>query len=158
MPASFFKGFRSEVSFSYTKTSLFTFSSSSQQDNFSGKLFTLHVRVSNITNYCRKTKGTLSLPQFLFAYKSLLLLHKAKVMVWLRWGERGWSVQIHVEAVWYNFPPQVLVGNVHISLTEAQTFLQPMLQACLPSLSHPLKPSCSSPQRCPLSLAGSHSS
>lgn len=33
-----------------------------------------------------------------------------------------------------------------------------MLQACLPSLSHYLKPSPLSPWRCPLSLAGSHSS
>lgn len=102
MPASIVRGFRSEAYIHTNKS--FYLETSSQQDDFSGNPYMLHVRVSKVLNYCRKTKWSFPLPHYLFAYKRPILLREAKVMVQLRWGEWEQAVQSPVGAVSCTFP------------------------------------------------------
>lgn len=154
VPASTVHGFKSEAPLSYIQTSLFTWRPSSSKMN------SVAVHMPCMPGYQTTVeslnKRTLPFPHFLFAYKRLIFLNKSKMMVQLRRGECE-QCKLTWELSCAHFPLQVLVWRVHISALIAQTSLQPMLPACLPTLAHPFKTCCPSPQRCPLSLCASHS-
>lgn len=55
-------------------------------------------------------------------------------------------MQIHVDAVWYNLPPQVLVGSVQIRSVQIPSYKDAFLAFSSPQILLPLSPEVSPPQ------------